>query len=157
MTIGSLSIEVPEQIRSKAVRFAQRRYWQVVLRPWLLSLTDSVPLQDSRSPMSKKFSALAVAAVAALVTVADRQSALKLAEDAADKATDDVVAALKSVPKQKVALVAVDGVNVYSLTPSGFSYTVETIAGDFDLPDPGEEPAADPEPTDPPEADGPVS
>lgn len=104
--------------------------------------------------MSQRFSTLAATAVAALVTVADRQSSLQAAEKAADKATDDVVAAIKSTPKAKVALVTPDGVNVYSLTPSGASYNVETIAGDFDVPDPTDESPAEPEPADPA---GPVS
>lgn len=101
-----------------------------------------------------KFSDLAVSAMNAYESVAQAEYELERARDQAVESAKSVVSALRSTLFGKVALVTGDGdVWVYSLEADGEDYKVETIAGDFEVPDrDGDEPTA---PVEPDEPDGP--
>jgi len=97
-----------------------------------------------------KFSDLAVSAMSAYESVAQAEYELEQARERADKSADAVKSALEA-GGGKVALVNFDGdVSVYTLDADGVGYKVETIRGDFDVPDPDEG-----EPTAPVEPEGP--
>lgn len=89
--------------------------------------------------MAVKFSDLAAASKAATL-------ALSAAYNDEAKTRADVVAALKGRDQNIAALANADGsVSIYKLA-NDTSYTVSTISGDFDVPDPadaGSEPGPD--------------
>jgi len=97
-----------------------------------------------------KFSDLAVSAMSAFESVAQAEYELEQARERAEKSADAVKSALEA-GGGKVALVNFDGdVSVYKLDADGVGYKVETIRGDFDVPEPDEG-----EPTAPVEPEGP--
>lgn len=97
-----------------------------------------------------KFSDLALSAKSAFQDVAQAEDDLEQARDKATERIVSVVAALKTTRRGKVALVDPDGnVSVYSLVEGDAGYKVETVAGDFDVPEPDEGEPTAPVPVEP--------
>lgn len=89
-----------------------------------------------------KFSEIAAASTNAHVAVVSAQEVLTTAQAAEAPARSAVVTALKSQAPPTAALVDPTGtVSVFNLTPDGSDFTIQKVAGDFDVP---EAPPADP-------------